>query len=124
MEKTRIRGHRELDVWQLAVELATCAYEIAGRLPASERSGLVTQIRRCAASIPANIAEGSGRLYPKEFIRHISVARGSLMELDAHLEVALRTSLLSASDHAAAQALIDRVGPMLTNLAKALSHRT
>jgi four helix bundle protein len=124
MDKSRVRGHRDLDVWQCAIELATCAYGIADRLPSSERSGLVTQIRRSAASIPANIAEGSGRLYPKEFVRHISIARGSLMELDSHLEVALRSDLVSPSDHAAARALIDRVGPMLTNLAKALSHRS
>ena len=123
MEKERIRGHRDLEVWQRAVELTAHAYRLAAKLPASERPALVSQIRRCAASVPANIAEGSGRLYPKEFVRHISVARGSLMELDTHLEVAVRTRMLTDSDCTPARALIDRVGPMLTNLAKAIAHR-
>jgi four helix bundle protein len=116
-------GHRDLEVWQRAVELTTCAYTLAGKLPATERFALANQIRRCAASVPANIAEGAGRLYPREFIRHISVARGSLMELDAHLEVAVRVGLIPAADRLPALVLIDRVGPMLTRLAKAVAPR-
>jgi len=123
MSDDPLRGHRELEVWQRAVDLTTLAYKLAGNLPRSERSALAGQIRRCAASIPANIAEGSGRLYPKEFVRHVSVARGSLMELDAHLEVAVRAGMLSAADRQPALALIDRVGRMLTALAKAIALR-
>ena len=117
-------GHRELEVWRCAVELSTRAYQLTGKLPASERSGLTSQIRRAAASVPANIAEGSGRLYPKEYVRHISIARGSLMELDAHLAVAVNAGLLASTDAAPAIQLIDRIGRMLTRLATVVARRS
>ena len=114
-------GHRQLVAWQRAVELTMAAYALAKKLPATEKFALASQIRRSASSIPANIAEGNGRLHRGDYRRYISIARGSLMELDTHLEVAVRTGLLTEKDRAVALALIDHVGRMLTRLAQAVA---
>ena len=114
-------GHRELDVWQRAIELTLIAYSLAKRLPATEKFALASQIRRSAASIPANIAEGNGRLHPGDYFRYISIARGSLMELDTHLEVAVRAGYLTEKELAVPLPLIHRVGQMLTRLAQAVA---
>ena len=71
--------------------------------------------------MPANIAEGNGRLHRGDYLRFISIARGSLMELDTHLELARRTHYLSDQELAKPLALIDHIGRMLTRLAKAIS---
>ncbi len=103
------------------MELALECYEIADRLPRIERRSLADQIRRSAASVPANIAEGHGQYYPRAYARHISIARGSLMELDTHLEIAVRAAYVEYRVSAKAFALIDHVGRMLTRLSKAIA---
>jgi four helix bundle protein len=114
-------GHRHLFVWQRAMELATESFEIADQLPATGRRALADQIRRAAASVPANIAEGHGQYYRRAYARHVSIARGSLMELDTHLEIAVRAAYLDNTQTAKAFALIDHVGRMLTRLSKAIA---
>jgi four helix bundle protein len=120
MSASKQHGHRELEVWQRAIDLTIEAYAIAKRLPATEKFALASQIRRSASSIPANIAEGNGQIHRGVYLRYLSVARGSLMELDSHLEVAVRIGYLKESDRAVAQSLIQRTGRMLTRLAQAL----
>jgi len=78
---------RKLNVWHKAHLLALSAYRLAGDLPDSERYGLTSQIRRSAASIPANIAEGAGRRSDRDYARFISIAIGSSNELDYHLQL-------------------------------------
>ncbi len=80
-----IQSYRELEVWQLGMDLAEECYRVTKGFPKEELFGMTSQIRRAAASIPANIAEGQGREHTKEFLHHLSVARGSLMELETHL---------------------------------------
>ncbi|HEV3447273.1 MAG TPA: four helix bundle protein [Gemmataceae bacterium] len=75
-----IQSYRELEVWQLGMDLAEECYRVTKGFPKEELFGLTCQIRRAAASIPANIAEGQGREHTKEFLHHLSVARGSLMD--------------------------------------------
>ena len=77
------------------MEIATECYAMAKQLPKDELFGLTSQIRRAAASIPANIAEGYGRYSRKETIRYLNIANGSLTELDTHLELARRAGYLS-----------------------------
>ena len=89
-----IRSHHDLIVWQEAMELVRECYHLAERLPAMERFGIATQIRRSAVSVPANIAEGHGRRGRAEFLHHLSIAEGSLRELQTLLEAALATRLL------------------------------
>ena len=81
----RISDYRNLDVWKKAHSLALDMYRVSRELPTSERYGLQSQIRRSAASIAANIAEGSGRSTDRDFARSLSTAIGSACELEYQL---------------------------------------
>lgn len=117
---TEIQSHRDLGVWQKAMALAEESYRLAGRFPDTERYGLWSQLTRCAASIPANIAEGHGRIGSREFANFLSIARGSLSELDTHIELAARLGYIREGDTVAARALMVEVGKMLTRLIQSL----
>lgn len=85
-----IRSHRDLIVWQKAMALVTNVYGLTKAFPRDEIYGLTSQTRRAAASVPANIAEGQGRRLSGEFHQFLANSRGSLIELDTHLELACR----------------------------------
>jgi four helix bundle protein len=72
-------------VWRRAMDLAVEVYGVSKRFPQEEKFGLTSQVRRAAASIPANIAEGYGRKGPREFEQHLGIARGSLLEVRTFL---------------------------------------
>lgn len=115
-----IRSYRDLVVWQEAMQLMAEGYRLANRLPAVERFGLAAQIRRAAVSVPANIAEGHGRRGRAEYLHHLSIAAGSLRELQTHLEIASRVGLLKEAELKAAVGLSHRVGFLLTRLQRRL----
>ena len=115
------RAHRRLVVWQRAMELAVEARAIARRFPAIERFDLASQMRRAASSVPANIAEANGRHHRGDQVRFLSVARGSLMELDTHLEIAVRSGYVREPDLSKARALIDNVSLLLARLSRSVS---
>ena len=79
-----VNSYRDLRVWQKAMDLVVTSYEVAKQFPQSELYGLVSQIQRAAVSIPANIAEGHGREHLGDYLHHLSIANGSLMELETH----------------------------------------
>src|SRR5438093_1116285 len=83
--KMTVQHYRQLEVWQGGMELAEKCYLATRGFPREELFGLVSQIRRAAVSIPANIAEGQGREHTREFLHFLSMARGSLMEVETHL---------------------------------------
>jgi four helix bundle protein len=111
-----ILSYRDLVVWQVSMDLVVEAYRIAKVLPVEERFALASQLRRSAVSIPANIAEGHGRATRGEYLQHLSVAAGSLRELQTHLEIVLRLGYTTADDLITAARLADRAGIMLTRL--------
>jgi len=76
-----IRSHCKLEAWKQAMDLARMIYSVTKDFPSEERFGLTSQMRRCAVSIPSNLAEGAGRGTRKEFVRFLHIARGSLSEL-------------------------------------------
>lgn len=82
-----IRSYRDLDVWNKSMSLVVDCYRLSENFPRSESYGLTSQLRRAAVSIPANIAEGHARKYTKEFLHHLSIACGSLAELETHLQI-------------------------------------
>ncbi|MGH9942695.1 MAG: four helix bundle protein [Pyrinomonadaceae bacterium] len=86
----QIRNHRDLVAWQKAMNLVVNVYQASQQFPKDETYGLTSQMRRAAVSIPANIAEGQGRRSKAEFRQFLGTARGSVLELDTHLELALR----------------------------------
>ena len=85
--KPRIRSHRDLLVWQRGLLLIKETYRLTAGLPKQEMYGLAAQMRRAAISIPANVAEGHSRQSTRDYIRFLSIANGSLRELDTYCEV-------------------------------------
>lgn len=102
--------YQKLDVWKKSVELVEAVYRLAERLPSSQRFSLCDQMQRSAVSVPANIAEGYGRLHRGDYIHHLSIARGSLAELETHLILAVRLSFLSREEAIPAWQLAQDVG--------------
>jgi len=86
----KLRKYSELLAWQKAMDLAVEVYGLTGTFPPEERYGLARQLRECAVSVPSNIAEGQGRKSTREFRRHLSIAIGSLQELETQLLLASR----------------------------------
>ena len=102
-----IRGFRDLEVWQKSMDLVVETYRSTKSFPSEERYGLTSQLRRAAVSIPSNIAEGRGRFGLGGFLYHLSVATGSLMELETQLMIAARLEYLNAEQ---ARTLLETVG--------------
>ena len=115
-----LKSYRELDVWQKAMDLAEMVYGLAARLPDEERFGLASQLRRAAVSIPANVAEGYGRSHRGDYVRHVSIAKGSLAELETHLLLAVRLSFVTRGQLKETWNLAQDVGKMLTKLIQSL----
>lgn len=118
-----VRMYRDLSVWQRAMDLIVVAYRLSKRFPKDELYGLTSQIRRAATSVPANIAEGQGRRYTGEFLQFLSVARGSLLELETHVFAAQRLGYLDTSDIEPCLDLAAEVGRMLSGLIRSLEAR-
>lgn len=112
--------YRELFVWQKGVALVTDVYRLTTNFPRQEIYGLTGQIRRAAASIPANVAEGQGRSTRGEFKQFLGHARGSLYELETHLLVANNLGYLPANETSGLIAQIHEVGKLLNGLLKSL----
>lgn len=85
-----MRKHQQLRVWQESMELVTAIYAVTATFPTNERFGLPSQMQRAAVSVPSNIAEGAARGSKADFLRFLYIARGSLSELEARLQIALR----------------------------------
>jgi four helix bundle protein len=120
-QQIKIKSHRDLIAWQKAMVLVTDVYALTKAFPREEMYGLIAQIRRAAASVPANIAEGQGRRYGREFHQFLGNARGSLMELDTHLELAFRVGYLNEGQPTAIRAQVDEVGRILNGLMRSIS---
>jgi len=103
-------------VWQQAVALTTELYKLTARFPDTERYGLTSQIRRATTSIAANIAEGWGRGSRGEYIQFLTVARGSLMELETHLIVACNLHFLKPEEFGSVAKPVKDIEKMLNRL--------
>jgi four helix bundle protein len=112
----KIRSYRDLEVWQKAVDLADRCYLLTRTFPVEERYGLASQVRRAAVSISANIAEGHGRSGRGEYLHHLSIARGSLCELETLLLIAERQHFANAETFRDLAAFSDEIGRMLFGL--------
>lgn len=118
-----IRSYEDLEVWQKSMDFVVDCYKTTGRFPPDERYALTNQLRRAAVSIPSNIAEGHGRAHTKEFIKHLSIAYGSLMEAESQLRISQRLGYLPTADAAALLEASANIGRMLNGLRAALSRR-
>jgi four helix bundle protein len=116
----KIRDHRDLQVWQRLMKLAERVYALVKNFPADERYALGDQLRRAAVSVPSNIAEGAAYQSTKDFIRFLSIARGSLAEMETQLMLASNLGLAKKQD---TELLIVEIGElvrMLTALQRSL----
>lgn len=111
---TPTHGYRVLRVWQLSMDLVARTYQITTSFPRHETYGLTSQMRRAAVSIAANIAEGHGRRHLGDYLRHLSVANGSLREFETHILIAGRMSYLTDKDRDAALHHASDVARMLS----------
>ena len=113
--------YRELKVWQKAVDLAIEIYCLVKQLPKEETYALSDQMRRAAVSVPSNIAEGHGRDSSKEFVRFLSMSRGSLRELATQLEISYRIHYIEREIYDETNERIIEIDKMLTSLATKLT---
>ena len=120
---TDLRTHRDLDVWKLSVDWVEAVYRCSVSWPSDERFGLISQVRRSAVSVAANIAEGAGRNGTGEFVHFLGIARGSLAEVETHLLIAARLGYLTTDDLQPLLADMERIGRMLSALSSRLKQR-
>ena len=113
--------YKDLVVWQRAMDLVTEIYRSTEAFPKHEIYGLTSQIRRAAVSIPANIAEGQGRLTPGEFRQFLGYARGSLLELETLIVVAGNLRYLNPAQVTDLSSHTAEVGRILNGLLNSLS---
>lgn len=108
--------HKDLDVWKLSMEVVFSVYRFTDKFPNKEQFGLTNQIRRCAVSIPSNIAEGSARKGNTEFIQFLHIALGSLAELETQLLIANGLNYLTQSEFDDLNQDLQKVGKLLNGL--------
>ena len=110
------KTYRDLVVWQQSMLLVEDVYQLCAGLPADERFGLSTQLKRAAISIPSNIGEGARRKRPAVFRYHLEVALGSQAEIEVQVELARRLELIDQNTHARVQQRVSAVGRLLNKL--------
>jgi four helix bundle protein len=115
-----VNSYRDLKVWQKAMDLVVASYELTNKFPQHEIYSLVNQIHRAAVSLPANIAEGHGREHLGDYLHHLSVSNGSLMELETHFLVAERLRYLKENELTQLLNQTGEIGRMLAGLIKSL----
>jgi four helix bundle protein len=119
-KQQKSRSYRDLNVWQLSIELVKGVYRVTQKFPAAEIYALTSQIRRAAISIPSNIAEGQGRASSKEFRQFLGIAMGSMAELETQLIIATEIDYMTSIELDRFQSSIDTIRKMTKSLAKNL----
>jgi len=110
------KAHKQLEVWKKSIELVKAVYEVTRDFPPDEKYGLVAQMRRAALSIPSNVAEGAARQTNRDSLQFFIVARGSLSELDTHVEVCKSLVLMKDESRLLLEAKMDAVDSLLSGL--------
>ncbi len=113
-----MRDYRKMQVWEKAHQFTLRLYQITACFPKEEMYGLTSQIRRAAASIPANIAEGAGRETQAELVHFLYVASGSAAELDYHLLLARDLGYIESHDYPELENCINEIKRMLHGFEK------
>jgi four helix bundle protein len=116
-----MRPHEKLDVWKRAIDFVVTVYRMTESFPRDERFGLISQIRRAAVSVAANIAEGAGRHTSKEFKYFLSNAQGSVSELATELLIAQRLGYLKKEAFDMGNSELTSIGRMIFGLSRSLS---
>lgn len=114
-------GYRDLIAWQKAMNLVTEVYRISETWPKHESFGLTRQVQRAAVSVPSNIAEGKGRRGVRELAHHLSIAHGSLCELETQIEIARRLGYVTPEAIDSLEDQIAEVGRLIRGLLRRLN---
>jgi len=117
----KVKTYQELIVWQKAMDLIESVYKVSRAFPREEVYALTSQIRRAAVSIASNIAEGQGRRTTSDFLRHLSIAYGSLLETETQLLIAKRLRYLGNTNLEEVMKQTAEVGRLLNGLMASLS---
>ncbi|HEX9292253.1 MAG TPA: four helix bundle protein [Gemmatimonadales bacterium] len=118
-----VRGYRDLIVWQDSMDLVLSIYRITAAFPKEERYSLVSQLRRAAVSVPSNIAEGHGRSRTGDYLRHLSVAVGSLSEVETQVQIARRLEYITEDDQSRLLESCNAIAKMFGGLIRSLRRR-
>ena len=116
-------SYKELKVWRLGMQIVSKVYHLTRGFPDDERFGLTSQMRRCAVSVPSNIAEGHARGATKDMIRFLAIARGSLAELETQLILAQHLGMATKEAIEAISKMTDEEGRMISGLRRSLRRR-
>jgi four helix bundle protein len=114
------RPHEKLEVWKRAIELSVDIYRLTEGLPAAEKYGLTSQMRRAAVSVSSNIAEGAGRGSTGYYMHHLSIAQGSLSELETQLVISNRLGFIDDEKFTAIKEQTMIIGKMISSLIRSL----
>lgn len=117
----KVKNYQELIAWQKAMDLVEDVYKASKSFPREEIYALTSQIRRVAVSIPSNIAEGQGRRTTADFLRHLSIAYGSLREVETQILIAIRLRYLTQSNTKDVMKLSGEVRRLLNGLMNSLT---
>jgi len=117
----KLKTHKDLDVWRESMEMTKEIYNITKNFPREELYGLVSQMRRCAVSVPSNIAEGAGRSSEKEFVQFLYIAMSSLSEIET--QYILSKELKFTEENPKLEDYMNRIRNMLTGLIKFLKSK-
>ena len=117
----QIYSYRDLVVWQNAMQIVEETYILIRKLPKEEKYALSDQMRRAAVSIPSNIAEGQARRTTKDFIRFLSIARGSIAELETQYLICVRLGYFNDSQIISVMNMLAENGRMINALINKLS---
>ena len=118
------RTYRDLVVWQKSMELVSEIYRITTDFPKTEIYGITSQMRRAAISIPSNLAEGQARYHPRDFLRFIGHARGSLVELETQIMISNDLGYCSAETRDNLLSRTAHIGALMNRLYSAVEWRT
>jgi four helix bundle protein len=118
-----VKSYPDLQVWEAGVALSVAVYEATQSFPKQEWFGLVSQMRRAACSVPANVAEGSGRQHTAELVQFLHIARGSLNELQTFIQISERLSYLDSANARSLNEKIASIGRMLHGLIGSLKSK-
>jgi four helix bundle protein len=113
-----IKSHRDLEAWQVAMDLVDRIYDLTEMFPDKERFGLQSQLRRAAVSVPSNIAEGQARPI-RAALNHLSIAVGSLAEIDTQMEIGRRRKYLGQANLDGYFALLESTSTLVRGLGRA-----
>jgi len=115
-----VKSFRELHVWNKGMQLSLAVYRLTSKFPREEMYGLTSQLRRAAVSIPSNIAEGYGRNTRGDYKQFLGIARGSTLEVQTQLMIALELGFLDVQAHGEVEDLSNEVSKMLYSLMRKL----